>query len=76
MGLGDYWGGELGVVPLAKQQEGESAGEMHDIRYSPLEFDGWAQLHWTAPFRGERYSLVWFTPLGCDTQNALQATGY
>ena len=37
---------------------------MHDIRYHPLEFDGWKERHWTLPFVGERYSLVWFTPLG------------
>jgi hypothetical protein len=36
----------------------------HDIRYKPLEFDGWGQRHWTLPFVGERYSLVWFTPCG------------
>jgi hypothetical protein len=39
-------------------------GVAHDIRYEPLEFDGWSQRHWTLPFVGERYSLVWFTPLG------------
>lgn len=22
--------------------------------------------HWTLPFQGERYSLVWFTPKGCE----------
>jgi hypothetical protein len=55
VGLGDYIGGELMVE-----------GESHDIRYNPLEFDGWKQRHWTLPFTGERYSLVWFTPKGCD----------
>lgn len=50
-GLGDYNGGELMI-------EGEPA----DIRYIAKEFDGWKQRHWTAPFVGERYSLVWFTP--------------
>ena len=53
--LGNFVGGELMV-------EGEQA----DIRYSALEFNGWKQRHWTMPFRGERYSLVWFTPLGCE----------
>ena len=43
-----------------------AAGVAHDIRYAPLEFDGWAQLHWTLRFSGERYSLVWFTPRGCE----------
>ena len=37
-----------------------------DIRYRPLEFDGWNERHWTLPFEGERYSIVWFTPLGCS----------
>lgn len=55
VGLGDYLGGDLVV-------EGEEA----DIRYRPLEFDGWTQRHWTLPFKGERYSLVWFTPRGCE----------
>lgn len=53
--LGNFTGGELIVE-----------GEVHDVRYSPLEFDGWACRHWTAPFVGERFSLVWFTPLGCE----------
>eukprot|EP01050_Picozoa_sp_SAG11_P026754 SAG11_NODE_6525_length_1294_cov_5.594142_1_plen_123_part_00 len=53
--LGDFTGGELVVE-----------GEVHDIRYAPLEFDGWKQKHWTNPFCGERFSVVWFTPLGCE----------
>ena len=36
----------------------------HDIRYQPIQFDGWADRHWTLPFQGERYTLVWFTPNG------------
>lgn len=51
VGLGDYVGGELLVE-----------GKPYDIQYKPLEFDGWKQRHWTAPFDGERFSLVWFTP--------------
>ena len=51
--LGDFTGGELAV---------EGTGV--DIRYHPIEFDGWRERHWTLPFVGERYSLVWFTPLG------------
>ena len=39
MGLGDYKGGGLVV-------EGSEA----NIRYQPLEFDGWNQRHWTLPF--------------------------
>eukprot|EP00929_Paragymnodinium_shiwhaense_P098014 TRINITY_DN59580_c0_g1_i3.p1 TRINITY_DN59580_c0_g1~~TRINITY_DN59580_c0_g1_i3.p1 ORF type:complete len:485 (-),score=76.88 TRINITY_DN59580_c0_g1_i3:154-1608(-) len=51
VGLGAYAGGELAVE-----------GAIHDIRYKPLEFNGWKQRHWTLPFDGERFSLVWFTP--------------
>lgn len=53
--LGDFTGGELVVEGVPK-----------DIRYQPLEFDGWKERHWTLPFHGMRYSLVWFTPLGVD----------
>jgi tRNA U38,U39,U40 pseudouridine synthase TruA len=51
VGLGNYVGGELAVE-----------GANHDIRFHPLEFDGWKLRHWTIPFEGERFSLVWFTP--------------
>lgn len=51
VGLGPYSGGELVVE-----------GTAHDIQYRPLEFDGWRQRHWTLPYTGDRFSLVWFTP--------------
>eukprot|EP00980_Cylindrotheca_fusiformis_P024595 scaffold12118_cov138-Cylindrotheca_fusiformis.AAC.12 len=61
VGLGDYCcnggggGGELVVEGVA-----------HDIRYRPLEFDGWSSRHWTNPFKEgngqERFTLVWFSP--------------
>jgi hypothetical protein len=51
VGLGHYQGGELAVE-----------GSFHNIQYRPLEFDGWKMRHWTLPFEGERFSLVWFTP--------------
>ena len=53
--LGDFAGGEL-----------QCEYEVEDIRYTPYEFDGWGQRHSTLPFSGERYSLVWFTPLGLE----------
>ena len=56
VGLGDYSGGALVVERVEK-----------DIRYAPLEFDGWRERHWTLPFKGERFSLVWFTPLTVAT---------
>ena len=55
VGLGTFVGGELVVE-----------GELKDIRYKAVEFNGWKQRHWTMPFLGERYSLVWFTPKGCE----------
>ena len=55
VGLGAYSGGELMVE-----------GVKNDIRYKPLQFNGWTERHWTKPFLGERYSLVWFTPKGCE----------
>ncbi len=55
VGLGTYAGGELMVE-----------GDKNDIRYKGIEFDGWKQRHWTMPFQGERFSLVWFTPKGCE----------
>eukprot|EP00121_Abeoforma_whisleri_P014360 Awhi_evm1s13245 len=42
VGLGNYVGGETVVE-----------GVEHNIRYAPMEFDGWKQRHWTKPFRGE-----------------------
>ena len=55
VGLGNYTGGSLMVE-----------GKQYDIAYRPLEFDGWKERHWTNKFEGERYSLVWFTPQGCE----------
>ena len=55
VGLGDYTGGNLVVE-----------GKEYDIRYRPMEFNGWKQRHWTLPFEGERFSLVWFTPKECQ----------
>ena len=51
VGLGDYNGGETVVESTP-----------NDIRYNPLEFDGWKERHWTSAYVGERFSLVWFTP--------------
>ncbi|KAL3935503.1 MAG: hypothetical protein SGBAC_008990 [Bacillariaceae sp.] len=55
VGLGDYVGGELKVE-----------GDAFDIQYQPLVFDGWKLRHWTNPFDGERFSLVYFTPEAKD----------
>lgn len=58
VGLGAYVGGEVVVDHV-----------VHDVRYRPLEFDGWKSMHYTLPFQGERYSLVWFTPRGVTQQD-------
>lgn len=63
LGLGNYAGGEIIVE-----------GTEYDIRYNALEFDGWKQLHWTAPFSGERFSLVWFTPDMKEQSDSSQPT--
>jgi hypothetical protein len=55
VGLGDYASGDLMVE-----------GDAHNIRYQPLQFDGWKMRHWTRPFSGERFSLIWFTPEGMN----------
>ena len=55
VGIGKFVGGALMVE-----------GKKEDIRYRPIEFNGWIQRHWVLPFRGERFSLVWFTPKGCE----------
>jgi tRNA U38,U39,U40 pseudouridine synthase TruA len=46
VGLGDYTGGELFVEGIS-----------HNIRYRPLEFDGWSSRHWTDHYSGERFSV-------------------
>jgi hypothetical protein len=62
VGLGDYTqGGELIVE-----------GNYFDIRYQPLEFDGWTLRHWTNLFQGERFSLVWFTPAPTKSEMNLE----
>jgi tRNA U38,U39,U40 pseudouridine synthase TruA len=55
VGLGDYSGGELVVE-----------GTETNIRFAPVEFDGFKLRHWTKPFVGQRFSLVWFTPEGAS----------
>ena len=64
VGLGDYVGGGLAVE-----------GEPVDVRYAPLEFDGWRQRHWTLPYEGERFSLVWFTPAASTSSASGAASG-
>jgi hypothetical protein len=62
--LGDYAGGELVVEE-----------EVVDIRYKPREFNGWRERHYTKFFVGERFSLVWFTPKGCEGLRGVDLRG-
>ena len=54
IGLGDYTGGDLVIT----HKDGSS--DNHDIRNKSLKFDG-HEIHHVTPFKGERYSLVFFT---------------
>jgi FkbM family methyltransferase len=63
VGMGDYEGGNFVVDGIA-----------HDIRYRPLEFDGWNQWHWTDTFQGDRFTLVFFTPALRDKNSAQDPT--
>ena len=47
--VGDYTGGELVIE-----------GKKYDIKNNPMRFDGRRQTHWVAPFKGTRYSVVYF----------------
>jgi hypothetical protein len=49
VGLGDYKGGDLLVE-----------GKAYNIKYHPLQFNGAELEHGTAPYTGNRYSLVFF----------------
>lgn len=58
VGLGDYKGGDLVVD-----------GTKYDIKNHPLIFNGAELLHGTAPFTGERYSLVFFKTADLEWKN-------
>jgi len=78
VGLGDYTGGELIVEGVPVNIRYQPLGYQESLNLHILciyilvltdfiflvEFDGWKERHWTLPFHGSRYSLVWFTPLG------------
>jgi len=49
VGFGDYTGGELSVVDTK-----------YDIRHRGHHFNGSELLHWTEPWGGQRFSLVFF----------------
>ena len=55
VGFGDYEGGEL----IIYDEDGNNPVK-HDIKNKPLKFNGSKYWHETAPFVGERYTLVFF----------------
>jgi len=55
IGLGDYTGGELIVF-----DENGKNQKKHDIRNKFYTFNGSKHFHVTAPFKGERYTMVFF----------------
>lgn len=56
VGLGDYTGGELIIF-----DENEKNPTRHDIRNKFYTFNGSKYPHETAPYRGERYTLVFYS---------------
>lgn len=56
VGLGDYTGGELIIF-----DENEKNPVRHDIRNKFYTFNGSKYPHETAPYRGERYTLVFYS---------------
>ncbi len=56
VGLGDYKGGELIIF-----DEDEKNPVKHDIKGKFNTFDGSKYPHETAPFKGERYTLVFYS---------------
>ncbi len=53
LGLGDYEGGETVVEYPDNHTE-------YDIKYKFIKFNGSKYTHWTKPFSGTRYSLVFY----------------
>jgi hypothetical protein len=60
VGLGDYVGGDL-IVDKKR----------YDIRNHPLIFNGAELLHGTAPYKGDRYSLVFFKTADLGWKNPM-----
>jgi len=56
VGLGDYTGGELIIF-----DENEKNPVKHDIKGKFNTFDGSKYPHETSPFKGERYTLVFYS---------------
>lgn len=54
IGCGDYQGGQLGV------RAGNGRVYQYDINRKPLHFNGSLLEHWTLPFSGNRYTIVFY----------------
>jgi hypothetical protein len=57
VGLGDYKGGELSILERV-DDVGRRFYDCYDIKYNPMQFNGYENSHWTEPFTGERYSII------------------
>ncbi len=55
IGFGNYTGGEL----IVYDEDGNNP-VLHDIKNKPFKFNGSIYPHETAPFEGERYTLVYY----------------
>jgi len=66
IGLGQYQGGRLWIA------DGSSTGLAVDVRERWFRFDG-AAPHLTLPFRGRRYTIIYFTH-SCPTSGSSCAT--
>lgn len=56
LGLGDYRGGLLGI----RNEEGKV--KLHETQHKIIKFNGSKYRHFTTPFKGTRYTLVFFSP--------------
>ena len=54
LGLGDYYGGLLGI----RDENGKV--KLHATQYKLIKFDGHKYSHFTTPFTGTRYTLVFY----------------
>jgi len=55
VGLGDYTGGELYV----KSADGKRVSKVC-VKGKPYKFNAYMSDHWTAPFTGKRYTLMFY----------------
>jgi hypothetical protein len=61
VGLGTYTGGELVIEANERQQQ-------YDIHNTFLKFDGALYPHGTMPFNKDRFSIVMYNPVACNSK--------